>query len=562
MKRKLKQHWPAVAVWLAHLRFCLDLVRTHRLLRDLPDVCEPDAAGSNSGVVVFNLVRSYVPVELATEVLLALKLRHIGQRVIVLYDDGVLTHHDTLNKADPSPFRAYYPLRRRLADLLLRRLAFYDDMFRPYSTYMDQAAVDITREQMTIGDGVVSGLDLSPDIQASLVRFYLSVADEAILRREPDYERAHQMFLRNAACSLVIAKAVYQHEKPKVMVSTHGIYSTWAPFSRYLKTQGVRVITFGLNGFNIDQLDWSVGETACSKSDQGYFQQLVKQVADQPQLRASILGRVRQCMDTRLSGQSNDVSRMGRSGSDHAAGYLDRVAQAAREGRKLFCLFPNVMWDNATTNKESNRVFAGPSEWLVETTRFVAGAPDMVLVIRAHPAEHSWLGVRHGVRDILRFHLGEEIFTNPGIILIPGSERMSSYRLFEFMTCGIVYNGTIGLELLYRDIPLLIGAKAAYSDMGFAYDVTSRDDYFKALANPERIGKHQRKHRELARLFMYEYFIVHGVPMRLLSAERQAGLDHRAASTDIWSDPSLDHIAAVTTGQRKHFQDNRQLNDA
>ena len=110
---------------LALVKLLLTLRKTIRQIRTLASIAasEGPQAEPVGKTVVFNTVRLYIPLQLYIEVMLMLKLRQRGYKVIMLYDDGLLTHHDTLTKLEPRPFQTYYPLIRAMAIYWLQKIA-------------------------------------------------------------------------------------------------------------------------------------------------------------------------------------------------------------------------------------------------------------------------------------------------------------------------------------------------------------------------------------------------------------------------------------------------------
>jgi hypothetical protein len=487
--------------------------------------------------------------------MLALKLRSRGYRVVILYDDRVLKHHDTLNKPDYSPSRPYYGWRMRFSQKWIKRIPFVGDMLRPYSDFVSSDVMsqvhDATDRGVTEGEGV----KLSSYVNNSLVRYFVSVPDKDMLESEPDFDSVRKMFLANCLLSLAVCRGACEELRPSLMITSHGIYSTWGPFMKYVANQDVRVITYGCNIFTANGLDVAVNRIAAAKADDGYLDHFVDNLLDCAISKDKVIEEVDGYMNRRLAGSTKDTGRLRHrsSGPDHEL--IQRLAILKQEGKRVFAMFPNIMWDIATTFDEWNRVFDSPVKWLVETARFFAESPDKVLVIRVHPGEHTLTNVRKSVRDILEYYLGVEIFASPNILFVPSEERLNSYELFDYLSGGIVYNGTIGLELMHQGIPLIIGAQAAYSDKGFTYDIIGEKQYFETFDNTDEVFRVQNAGRERAKYFAYEYFFLHGVPVQFMSSSKFLSPNLEASPGRIWNDRKLDHIVKVIVGEEKYFQD-------
>ena len=558
LKVALKKRSPLLCWLFSTVRFLWDFPRVTQMLYRMERQANTDSSRQDDhrGVVLFNTVRTYISPQLVIEVMLALKLRARGFDVRMLYDDGRLYHHETLTKNDLSPFQTYYRLRRIMSLALLRRLPLVRQMMEPYSHYVCRDDLPALDDPLVGELGSFGGIELEPFVQASLVRFYLSAPDLPMLESEPDYLKARTMFVRNAIVSISAAQRVHAKLKPAMLVTSHGIYSSWGTFMSYMMKRGVRTITYGLNGYGAASIDLAADDIAANKSDGGYLKHLAETVVDHTLSRIEVAEQVGKLMDDRFDHTSSDIARLGGVAETASQSPVLRRLEVHRAaGRDIFALFPNVMWDNATTFEESNRVFASPVEWLVETVRYFAQTSDKILVIRVHPAERSFMAVRKSVRDILIFHLGKEILCHENIIVVAPEEPLSSYALFDYMKAGIVYNGTIGLELVFRHIPLIIGARAAYSDAGFTHDIHDREEYFASFDATNQILKHQDKNLESALLFAYEYFFLHGVPMKFMSPRKTGTPNYECPPEEIWGDRNLEHVVKVMAGEREYFQD-------
>jgi hypothetical protein len=92
VKVSMKRKSPLLVWMVSTLRFIREISRAVRLLSKLESLSGADSVSDATGrqVVLFNLVRTYVPIQLVIEATLALKLKTRGYDVHILYDDGVL----------------------------------------------------------------------------------------------------------------------------------------------------------------------------------------------------------------------------------------------------------------------------------------------------------------------------------------------------------------------------------------------------------------------------------------------------------------------------------------
>ena len=62
------------------------------------------------------------------------------------------------------------------------------------------------------------------------------------------------------------------------------------------------------------------------------------------------------------------------------------------------------------------------------------------------------------------------------IKIIPPNTKISPYSLFPFIDVGIVYNGTVGLEMSTQGIPVVVAGNAHYGKKAFTYDISTKKD--------------------------------------------------------------------------------------
>ena len=166
-------------------------------------------------------------------------------------------------------------------------------------------------------------------------------------------------------------------------------------------------------------------------------------------------------------------------------------------------LFTNVYWDVGVS--DSARLFNNLISWVLETIKLVEKYPDkLYLYIKTHPAEKfDSASSLKTVIDLIR----EKYFLLPkNVTFILPEQKVNTYQLFPYINIGIVYNGTLGLEMLLNNVPVIAVAKAPYSNLGFACEPNDIDEYEKLLTGEKPMQKPFEKKDKLE-LFAYFYFI-------------------------------------------------------
>jgi hypothetical protein len=142
--------------------------------------------------------------------------------------------------------------------------------------------------------------------------------------------------------------------------------------------------------------------------------------------------------------------------------------------RPVILLPTNVLGDSATLGLT---VFSqSMTEWLQRVIPFLAGMPEVQVVVRIHPAE-TWT-VGPSVAEIIHQVLPE---LPSHIHLIGPREKVNTYDLMEIADLALVYTTTVGLEMATRGIPVLLSGKAHYRKKGFTLEADSWEEYFAKL---------------------------------------------------------------------------------
>ncbi len=142
--------------------------------------------------------------------------------------------------------------------------------------------------------------------------------------------------------------------------------------------------------------------------------------------------------------------------------------------RPVVLLPTNVLGDTATLGLT---IFSqSMSEWLQRVISYLAGRPEVQVVVRIHPAE-TWT-VGPSVSEIIDQVLPE---LPSHIRLIGSREKVNTYDLMEIADLVLVYTTSVGLEMATRGIPVLVSGRAHYRNKGFTLDADSWDDYFAKL---------------------------------------------------------------------------------
>lgn len=521
------------AKFLAH---CAAYRELHSYLRSIGS----DGAGPGpERRVVFNLGHLQNQRLLLFESFLAAKLTEYGYQPTILVNDVLGRRFDGLSVDDRK--KVYdIPLRTRILRWIL---GVGDDstVYRPYSEFLLGGGNESGHGTRGEDPSCPCSDEHQQYIEASVVRFFKSAP--GMVQNEEDYPAALLDFAGQAEIGRKVAERVDEVLDPELVVTSHAIYTSWGPFYRYFKEKGKRVIVYGLSGVKDHSAAFSdEGVTLC-EYDGGYFREKHREMdfADAQEW-------VDRTMQQRFRGRGMDLKAHELPSEE--AEYLDRLLEEAGS-EKMVAMFPGVLWEGR--GPESAKVFESRVDWLLETVERFRSRQER-LIVRAHPAEVHALRARVGVEDVLKRHFDLEALARDGIIVCEADAPLKSYELFPHIVAGIVYDGTIGLELMYGRIPVLTAGRSVYSELSFVYPISDREAYFRALDDFASVLEHQEQHREVLIKYLHYYFDTRFLKIPLLKLIENGEIAE-IPPQEVLGDPVLTRLVETMVGRRRYFQE-------
>ena len=339
--------------------------------------------------IVFNLIRSYAIGPLFFESSLAIKLREYGVKVNVLIDDGILRTHDTIQYDTFIENKNLISPKMKITNNFLKKISLY----KLYSEFIE---VDELKNVKTSSELLIrennfyyNNINLKPYIEASVIRFF-QLAEDFPERGEAEYSKILKICTENAIISTLIASKVEELLHPEIIVTSHGIYSTWGPFYEYFKKKGKKVIAYGFSNFINNGVVFSKIGIIANKIDDRFFD-IHKNKIDLKLAKKNI----ETIFNKRFIGKSIDLIQNNFVLNNNILKNIKNVTQE----KDAFALFPNVLWDASLTDTKS--IFNSQVEWIIETIKYFEKQDNKVLIIRAHPSESKHMRSRIGVKEII-----------------------------------------------------------------------------------------------------------------------------------------------------------------
>jgi len=295
------------------------------------------------------------------------------------------------------------------------------------------------------------------------------------------------------------ALAYMQAEKPDVVLIPNGTITELGTVYRVARHLGIRTVTYEFNDQReqvwVAQDDevmrqrtdslWAARGGQVLTDDQ---RNLIEEL-ESARMGAKAFGKsVRKWQDVEIVGKEKIRQELG----------LDE--------RPLILLATNVLGDSLTLGRN---VFAeSMAAWIAETVRFLAGKPEVQLVMRVHPGERLTHG--RSMMDVVN----EALPSIPEHIHVIGPlEKVNTYDLMSVASLGLVYTTTTGMEMSMNGIPVIVCGETHYRGRGFTLDPLTWGEYYAmletAIERPEHLSQVQI---ETAWEYAYRFFFEYPLP--------------------------------------------------
>ena len=468
-------------------------IALHRLRKIMKNSNNIEMKGDGKKVTFISVDARHMPhTYLESGIAKSLQIR--GHRPKMIICNGVLSmcsSHFTVNKP---------PNKWSCQNCSNFSKKFYEITQLPYATFNEFIKPDEVEgikksvSKMTLEEcekHIHKGVRVGFHSIASVERYFKGVIPskdiyEPILRKE----------LANAIITTNVAERAYKSEKPDVLVSSHGCYSSWGSFSDYFVDHKIPTYVWGSGERNTLRFVYP-------KSD---FKKYFKEVRHENMLKPEEEKEVDSFFNRRSKGQEGQVTLYGFT--DTAAEDLQKQFSFDKF-EKTFVMFPNVPWDAAAMATQG--AFKDFHDWVSYTIDLFKKNPNRLLIIKIHPSELYEAESEETMLDLIKNKYSP---LPENIKVIPPDTTINPYSLYQFTDVGLLYTGTSGIELSMNGIPVIPSEDAHYANKGFTFDVKTKKDYSKLILGDITLSEEQKK---LAKVYAYYHFIKNFVPRNFIS---------------------------------------------
>jgi hypothetical protein len=293
-----------------------------------------------------------------------------------------------------------------------------------------------------------------------------------LMTNEVDFksnERIIREFAYSTLSSYQSTKNLVQKIKPKFVLSSHGIYSTWGGALEACKSLNIPVIVWG-RGYISGNLIVSYNESyayECINESNSHWENIQLSELNKSKLKNYFYDK--QNPNSKMD-YINYYQGIDSLNKDFLS-YLN-----IDKNKVVFGLFPNIPWDGTTF--AATEGFPDMKIFIQSTIEWFSDNRDNILIIRAHPAER--FNTNQETTKDLVLSICKNLPDN--IIFINSEDNISSYDIANISDYCLVYASSISLELAYLNKPVIQTGVFNSSNKGFVFEAKNVEEY-KILLN-------------------------------------------------------------------------------
>ncbi|MFN7966217.1 MAG: hypothetical protein U0V87_11075 [Acidobacteriota bacterium] len=321
------------------------------------------------------------------------------------------------------------------------------------------------------------------------------------------------MMRRNLATALLMtegARRMFETLRPDTVFSSHGVYATWGPWSALARAMNIPSVIYGGG--------WRANTLICQKNMERrlHCDDIWPAWSDVP-LSADEERQLDEYLATREDNRADFTQYFEQINQDQAA-FMQRHDLASTRWRRILGAFANVAFDAA--EPETQGAFEDMFEWLESLVAWAAEHHDVLLLVKAHPAESRF--VEQTPQDWrIATMLAKRYESLPANVrLIAPDDPISPFVLYRLIDIGLVNTSTVGLEMaLQGKTVMTTGAQVHYGKPGIVLSPSSRIEYFDTLARLADGTELFHPDRDLVRRYAYTMYFRKSLPFEPIEVQ-------------------------------------------
>ena len=367
-------------------------------------------------------------------------------------------------------------------------------------------------------------VDITTIVNDSVVRYFYGGQDTYTAKKVKSIKLDH---IVSSMIGIHVANKIYLKWRPDSILSHMGSYSAFAPYSMVSGKYSIKNNFISQSNFDKHKIILNAHEL--HKGD-SRFRKWSNYRNNSPltDLESRELDGF---ISARFSGKSNSF-RENNYFTDK--GFLDQIFIDPKK-TNIF-LFPSIYWDIGISNSVEG-IYSDVIEWVLDTVEALKDNKNICLYIKPHPGESITTDPSNkGVIDFIIEKFGD---IPKNMTIINADMKIMPYDLFPYIDIGLVFWGTLGLEMLLKNIPTICVGGSPYSFLESTSYPSSKKEYLKQLLGSKDLAKPDSNE---VRLFAYFYFIKTLIPWTMTS-QYMGGV----------SNISFSNLKQIQSGENKYL---------
>jgi len=342
-------------------------------------------------------------------------------------------------------------------------------------------------------------IDITTVVNDSVIRYFYGGQDAYTAEKVKSIKLDH---IVTTMIGIHAANKIYSKWRPDSILSNMGSYSAYSPYHIVAEKYSIKCNFITQSNFDKSKIILNAHELF--KGDSRYRKW--SNFRNNTPLTDEESRQLDDFISKRFSAKSNSFRENNyfndKSFSDHFL--IDS------KKTNIF-LFPSIFWD-VGISQWGGGAYSDVIEWVLDTIEALKDNKDICLYIKPHPGESiSTSPSNKGVVDFIIEKFGN---IPKNMTIITSDMKIKPYDLFPYIDIGLVFRGTLGLEMLLNNIPVISTGIAPYSFLDSISCPSSRKEYMELLLGNKELSKPDSNE---VRLFAYFYFIKTLIPWTLTS---------------------------------------------
>jgi hypothetical protein len=386
-------------------------------------------------------------------------------------------------------------------------------------------------ERVIINEEVLDryNVKLDQSVMDSVTRYYYGAIS-------PNNMQIEKQKIAHASTALLTLEVAYRVDKqwsPNIVLNNMPCYSAWESFYKYYHGNGQRFRTISLTPFDFNKVTFNLLDLF--KSDSRY--KSFKESRGGIYLSGLESSELNKFLNTRFEGE-NEIFKKFKYFNKVGSQSIKSRLKFSGEKRNIF-LFSNIYWDIGLS--ENAQLYGDVLSWVLRTIELLADRPEVNLYIKPHPGEvYDSVSSLKGVSEII--HEKYPILPENTKIIEP-EWKINTYDLFPLIDVGVIFTGTLGLEMMLENIQVISTGKTAHFGLGFASEPKNEAEYLELLLGQKASPVSNKKDLQL---FSYFYFIRSKIPWTFTKkayGDKFNGFTFNSATKLLPGvDPIIDHL--------------------